>query len=96
MIDLHTHTHYSDGRASPQELLQHAASIGIHTLAITDHDNANGYRAGLALAHSLGIDLIPALELTCRWDAARMPPGRSDIDLLGYFIDPENGSFRRA
>lgn len=86
-IDLHLHTYYSDGRASPQELLEYAASIGMQTIAITDHDNARGSREARPLADQLGIKLIPAIELTCRWDLSQAPPGKTDIDVLGYFLD---------
>jgi predicted metal-dependent phosphoesterase TrpH len=49
-IDLHTHTYYSDGKYSPAELLRYAASIGLETMAITDHDNAHGVREAWPLA----------------------------------------------
>jgi len=92
-IDLHLHTYYSDGRASPQELVEHAASLGMQTIAITDHDNARGSREARPFAEQLGITLIPAVELTCRWDASQAPPGKSDIDVLGYFLDLERPEF---
>ncbi len=92
-IDLHLHTYYSDGRASPQELVEHAASLGMQTIAITDHDNARGSREAHPFAEQLGITLIPAVELTCRWDASQAPPGKSDIDVLGYFLDLQRPEF---
>jgi predicted metal-dependent phosphoesterase TrpH len=92
-IDLHTHTHYSDGRASPTELVEQAAAVGIRTLAITDHDNARGAREAAPLAAHLGVELIPAAELTCRWDATGAPPLESDIDLLGYHLDIDSPAF---
>ena len=93
VIDLHTHTCYSDGRATPDELLEFAAGLGIQTLAITDHDNARGSREARPLAERLGIDLIPAVELTCRWDESGAPPYDSDIDLLGYYLDIDSPAF---
>jgi predicted metal-dependent phosphoesterase TrpH len=92
-IDLHTHTCYSDGRATPAELLEFAGRVGIQTLAITDHDNARGSREARPLAARLGIDLIPAVELTCRWDESGAPPYDSDIDLLGYHLDIDSPAF---
>lgn len=38
MIDLHTHTIFSDGTWNLEELLTNAEKAGISTLAITDHD----------------------------------------------------------
>jgi 3',5'-nucleoside bisphosphate phosphatase len=94
LIDLHLHTNYSGGRASPQELVEHAASLGMQTIAITDHDNARGSRQARPFAEQLGIILIPAVELTCRWDASQSPPGKSDIDVLGYFLDLDKPEFQ--
>jgi len=94
LIDLHLHTNYSGGRASPQELVEHAASLGMQTIAITDHDNARGSRQARPFAEQLGITLIPAVELTCRWDASQAPPGKSDIDVLGYCLVLERPEFQ--
>ena len=38
LIDLHTHTTFSDGELTPVELIELAKNRGIGTLAITDHD----------------------------------------------------------
>jgi 3',5'-nucleoside bisphosphate phosphatase len=94
MIDLHIHTHFSDGKYSPEEQLQEAARIGIRTLAFTDHDNANGYRQGRACASGLGQELVPGVELTTSWGELEVLPGSADIDLLGYFMDVEHPAFR--
>lgn len=37
MIDLHSHTFFSDGVLSPNELVQRARKFGYRALAITDH-----------------------------------------------------------
>ena len=95
-VDLHTHTYYSDGRASPAELAERAAALGIKVLAIADHDSARGAREALPIAEQLGIRLIPAMECTCRWDACRMSPEESDIDVLGYFVDLESSAFHQV
>ena len=93
-IDLHMHTHFSDGRYSPAELLELAARRGLKTVAITDHDNANGYRRGLAPAAQLGLELIAGVELTTSWPGLDFLPGFGDVDLLGYFLDVESAAFR--
>ncbi len=41
MIDLHTHTIFSDGVLVPSELIRRAASMGIRALALTDHADAS-------------------------------------------------------
>ena len=93
-VDLHIHTFYSDGRDAPEAVLHRAAALGIRTVAITDHDNTNGVRQVQALAEELGLWLIPAIELTCRWDRCRPAPGGGDIDVLGYWVDLDDAGFR--
>jgi predicted metal-dependent phosphoesterase TrpH len=93
-IDLHVHTHYSDGRYSPAELIEAAVRRGLRILAITDHDNTRGSREAAPLAQSAGIELIPAIEFTTRWSGAALPPEDANVDLLGYFIDPQNAELR--
>jgi predicted metal-dependent phosphoesterase TrpH len=41
MIDLHTHTSYSDGTWSVEKLLEEAQKANIEVLSITDHDNVD-------------------------------------------------------
>lgn len=94
LIDLHIHTTYSDGKYTPEAILRHAAKIGLHTIAFTDHDNTRAYRAALPFARTLGIELIPAIEFTCRWPNCDIPLEDDDTDLLGYFMDVDAPSFR--
>ncbi len=42
-IDIHVHSSYSsDGSASPEEILRHAKKLGLHGVAITDHNEIKG------------------------------------------------------
>ncbi len=95
-VDLHLHTHYSDGRASPAEVLEQAVKLGLTTIALTDHDNARGSREAQPLAEKLGIDLIPAIEFTSLWDRPELCSGDRDIDVLGYLIDLDAPGFQAA
>jgi predicted metal-dependent phosphoesterase TrpH len=93
-IDLHMHTNYSDGKYTPSELLLKVAEVGLKTIAITDHDNAGGARQAIPLAKSMGLDLIPGIEATTSWQSLRLPPGETDVDLLGYFVDFDSPEFK--
>jgi predicted metal-dependent phosphoesterase TrpH len=75
-------------------VLRRAAALSLKTVAITDHDNTNGVRLVRVLALELGLRLIPAIELTCRWDQCPSAPGAGDIDVLGYWIDLDDAGFR--
>ncbi|MBR4152171.1 MAG: PHP domain-containing protein [Selenomonadaceae bacterium] len=83
--DLHTHTNFSDGSFSPEELVAAAKKIGLHYLGITDHDTVDGvrhlYENGLYPGR--GINIIPGVELSANH------PER-DIHIVGYNIDIYN------
>lgn len=72
MIDLHTHTLYSDGELIPTELWRRAQVTGYRYLGMTDHVDASNFeevfRRLKAAADSLNGDapplLIPGLEFT--------------------------------
>jgi len=42
MIDLHTHSDFSDGSLSPEALAALAAESGLTAVALTDHDTMAG------------------------------------------------------
>lgn len=44
MIDLHTHTSYSDGTWGLSDLLKEAQKVGLEVLSITDHDTLDAYK----------------------------------------------------
>lgn len=92
--DLHMHTHYSDGRFSPEEIVRHTAAIGLPVIAITDHENGRGSREAAPLAAQLGVTLIPAVEMSCFWQGYRSSGQGRDIDILGYFINFDDPAFR--
>lgn len=78
--DLHLHTSFSDGTYSPEELAGHGKRVGLAAMALTDHDTVEGCdRMGLA-CRELGIEFIPATELTAEMDGV-------EVHLLGYFVD---------
>jgi len=72
MIDLHTHTLYSDGELIPAELAARARAAGYQTLAFTDHvDHSNVEHilsCLLKLVHDYSlyteVELLAGVELT--------------------------------
>jgi len=86
-IDLHLHTTASDGTLTPTELVARAKGIGLSAIAITDHDTIGGVREGLAAGAELGIEVVPGVEIGIAHDPSRH---LVEIDILGYFVDPEH------
>lgn len=81
MIDLHMHTTASDGRSSPDELVQQAKAVGIRTMAVGDHDTMAAVPAVGAAAAAAGLEFVPGIEITS------VSAGK-DVHVLGYFLDP--------
>ena len=50
--DLHTHSTYSDGKATISEMVEHAAELGYEYIALTDHSPSQ------RIAHGLAVDRL--------------------------------------
>ncbi len=64
MIDLHTHSYFSDGTLSPCDLVALAESLKMKALAITDHDTVMGINEGINAAKNKTVNFIPGIELS--------------------------------
>jgi len=83
MIDLHTHSNFSDGTDSPAELINKALSAGVKIIALTDHDSV----AGIAQARAAlrpGISLVPGAEISCQSEDG------VSVHMLGLLFDTAN------
>src|SRR3954449_6829333 len=86
-IDLHTHSSVSDGTETPAALLATAHEAALDVVALTDHDTTDGWVAAAA-ARPPGMDVVPGMELSCRWFPDSRPP--RSVHLLAYLSDPEH------
>ncbi|RLE04959.1 MAG: phosphatase [Bacteroidetes bacterium] len=85
-FDLHVHSTASDGIYSPQDIIEIAVSSKLAAVAITDHDNIDGYFKALPSAQEKGIQLFAGVELnTDAYD--------TEVDILGYFWNPDDQLF---
>ncbi|MCH7392324.1 PHP domain-containing protein [Acinetobacter dispersus] len=66
-VDLHTHTLISDGTFSPEQLVQAAVDLKIHTLAVTDHDTMDGLLRAQDYAQAHDIQIISGVEISSQW-----------------------------
>jgi len=72
MIDLHTHTFFSDGALIPSELVRRAEALGYRAIAITDHVDYSNYSFILeklyltleVLNENTSVIVIPGVEIT--------------------------------
>jgi predicted metal-dependent phosphoesterase TrpH len=71
--------------------MHHAADIGIEVVALTDHDTMAGVPEADVAAGQLGIELIPAVELTTHWQTNGWAGG---VDLLAYFVQRADPGFQ--
>jgi predicted metal-dependent phosphoesterase TrpH len=81
MMDLQSHSTYSDGELPPAEVVAAAAEAGVTTLALTDHDGVDGIPEAAEAASAAGIVLIPAAEMSCVHGSI------DDMHMLGYWVD---------
>src|SRR6266700_874709 len=81
--DLHLHTYFSDGTYSPEEVAALAQKHGLKAVSLTDHDTVEGCARMAAACQAVGVEFIPATELTAEVSG-------HEIHFLGYFLDPEN------
>ena len=83
MIDLHTHTTFSDGTDTPTQLINKALATGITTIALTDHDSISGWQEATTALRP-GICLVPGAEVSCQ-----TLDGIS-VHILGLLFDSSN------
>ncbi|MFC2066375.1 PHP domain-containing protein [Chloroflexota bacterium] len=80
-VDLHVHSTASDGRFSPEEVVNKAAALGLTFMALTDHDTIDGIIPAMLAARAFPqLRVIPGVEIS-----TDTPNG--EVHVLGYFID---------
>ena len=80
-IDLHLHSNVSDGTGSPTDVVREAHAAGIRTMALTDHDTADGWDEAREECLRLGMTFVPGMEFSARCE-------QGSIHILAYLVDP--------
>lgn len=80
--DLHIHTTFSDGKDTPEEIVEAAKAAGLRYIAITDHDTVEGVTALYESGHyaSSTLRIIPGVGFSAGDE-------QHEIHILGYNID---------
>ncbi len=87
-IDLHIHTIFSDGTYTPEEAVFQAKKLGLVAISITDHDSVAGLGSALVAGKSLGIEIVPGVEMST-------DVGEDEIHILGYLLNWKKEDFLR-
>lgn len=80
LSDLHTHSVFSDGTSTPEEVVALAAKAHINVLALTDHNTTEGYTRFANACKEHGITGIQGVEIDCQ-----EPETGYYSELLAYF-----------
>ena len=90
MIDLHTHSTFSDGSDTPDQLAERAHRLGLSAIALTDHDTTASHDEMSRACQRLGVDYVVGVEVSLRDNEFPMVrDGLSvprNVHVLAYFV----------
>jgi len=93
VLDLHTHSSFSDGSDTPTQLAQKAHDLGISAIALTDHDTTLSHPEMSVACSKLGLELVSGVEVSLRDTAfPRVRDGVTrarNVHVLAYFLPME-------
>jgi 3',5'-nucleoside bisphosphate phosphatase len=81
------HSTASDGTLPVEDLMRLAASVGLKTLALTDHDTTAALDRAQEIGVALSMEVIPGIELSADF-------GGKEVHILGYFIEYHDATFQ--
>ena len=81
-VDLHLHTHASDGAWTPDGLIDYLAERRFRVASVCDHDTQRSVAEAIRLGKERGVHIVPGVEVTTRW-------ANRQWHLLVYGIHPE-------
>lgn len=80
-FDLHLHTIFSDGKFTPEKLIDLAVERNLNGIAITDHDTILGIESAIEYSEKYkDFTVIPGIEFGSVYKD-------TEVHILGYFID---------
>ncbi len=87
-MDLHCHSGFSDGTATPGEIVRMAKKANIEILSLTDHDTFSGVPDALSAGKEQGILVLPGIEMD--------NDSPFELHILGLDIDINNEPLQEA
>ena len=79
-VDLHAHSTASDGSKAPSAVVAAAHAAGLSAIALTDHDTMAGLNEAIEAGRSLGVRVVPGVELSAM-------EGDREVHVLGLHIE---------
>ena len=83
MIDLHTHSTFSDGSCSPTELVRLASKIGLSAIALTDHNTISGLKEFKKAGKEYNVETVSGIEFSTETN-------NEDFHIIALFVKPEH------
>ena len=80
LCDLHTHSTYSDGSFSPEELIKLAEKEGLSAIALTDHNTVSGLTHFLTASKNTDVEAALGVEISCDYNG-------DELHVLALFIE---------
>ena len=85
--DLHTHSYYSDGQLSPEDIADMCVKNGVGLCALTDHDNMNGCAEFERACRERGVKSVRGLEISAYTEVK--------VHILGYNLDCSCAEYKK-
>lgn len=87
IIDLHSHSRYSDGAVSISELLYTYSKAGVEMMSLTDHDCILGLEEARLKAGKYNMLFVNGVEISTS--------DHDNLHFVGYNFDPENPALKK-
>ena len=81
--DIHCHTVFSDGTETPRTLVEQARKLGLHGVAIADHDTTAGWDEATEASEEIDLPLLLGTEITAVDEDV-------SVHMLAFQYDPSN------
>lgn len=79
LCDLHTHSRFSDGSSTPEQIIEIATALHLSAVALCDHNTVDGLPDFLQAAEGKDIEAIPGAEFSVDYNG-------TELHLLGLYI----------
>ena len=80
--DLHTHSIFSDGTCTPEELIAQAQKLQLSAIVLSDHNTVAGLPDFMEAGENSPVEAVPAVEFSTQY-------GEIELHILGLYIRPE-------